>query len=219
MVAAVTIGQSPRPDIVADLAVLAPDVEWVQAGALDGLDAEVVAALAPADDDVPLITRAFDRTVVVGERAIAPRLQAAVDRAVTGARAVVILCAGDPPPLFAPVPVVWPGSLLDAVAASLAPGLRLNVFVPVDGQVERQRRRWHGRRVPVRVSVVAPYGETDFEAAGRAAQGTGDLTILDCLGYGLAHQRLVQRGAGHPVLSARSLAARVVAELVSPLSG
>jgi protein AroM len=214
VVAAVTIGQSPRPDIVGDLAVLLPGIEWVESGALDGLDGGAIAQLAPGQGDLPLVTRACGQTVTVGERALEKHLQAAVDRVSARARAVVILCAGDLPPLHAPVPVVLPGRLLDGVAAALASGRRLNVMVPLDGQVDRQRQRWHARRVPVRVSVVAPYGETDFEAVGRLAAGTGDLTILDCIGYSCAQQQAIRRGAGHAVLGARGLAARVLAEML-----
>ena len=43
----VTVGQAPRTDVVPDMATLLPDVEIVQAGALDGLDRAAIATLAP----------------------------------------------------------------------------------------------------------------------------------------------------------------------------
>lgn len=214
VVAAVTIGQSPRPDIVGDMAALLPGVTWLETGALDGMDDASIAARAPGDGDMPLVTRAGGRAIVVGEHAIIGDLQRAIDRVSSRAAVVLVLCAAELPPLFAPAPLVWPGRLLDAVAASLVTGRRLNVFVPHEGQIDAQRQRWHARRVPVHVSCVPPADSPDLDAIGRRASGTGDLSIMDCLGYTLAQQEGVRRAAGHPVLSARGIAARVLAEIL-----
>ncbi len=43
----VTVGQAPRADIVPDMAALLPDVDILEAGALDGLDRAAIARLAP----------------------------------------------------------------------------------------------------------------------------------------------------------------------------
>jgi len=59
-IAAITIGQSPRDDVIAELVSLVPGVRWVQAGALDGLDIEQIRALEPDPGDRPLVTRLRD---------------------------------------------------------------------------------------------------------------------------------------------------------------
>ena len=44
----ITVGQSPRSDVVPDMAaILGGDVEILEAGALDGLSREQIAPLAP----------------------------------------------------------------------------------------------------------------------------------------------------------------------------
>ncbi len=70
----ITVGQSPRSDVVPDMAeILGGDVEIVEAGALDGLDRERIATLAPEGDDEILVTRLTDgRSVFVGKTRMIP---------------------------------------------------------------------------------------------------------------------------------------------------
>jgi protein AroM len=54
----VTIGQTPRTDVVPEMAeVLGPGIEIVERGALDGLDIQAITALAPGPGDEVLVTR------------------------------------------------------------------------------------------------------------------------------------------------------------------
>ena len=66
----ITVGQSPRSDVVPDMAaILGGDVEILEAGALDGLSREQIAPLAPEGDDEILVTRLADgSSVFVGKR-------------------------------------------------------------------------------------------------------------------------------------------------------
>ena len=61
VVGLVTIGQSPRPDVVPDMAeITGPGVEIREAGALDGLGRAAIDALAPREGDEILVTRLAD---------------------------------------------------------------------------------------------------------------------------------------------------------------
>ena len=86
----ITVGQSPRSDVVPDMAaILGADADIVEAGALDGLDRGEIARLAPQGDDEIIVTRMRDGSpVFVGEdvKALDELPFAAVD---TIARAVV----------------------------------------------------------------------------------------------------------------------------------
>ena len=56
-VGTVTIGQAPRVDITPDLKTIIGDgIEIVEAGALDGLTKEQIAAMAPHEGDYVLVT-------------------------------------------------------------------------------------------------------------------------------------------------------------------
>src|SRR5262249_52962223 len=99
-VGVITIGQSPRDDVVPDMEKpLGPDFRIVQAGALDGLGHAEIAALAPTGDEFPLITRLRDGTsVVIGKERIIGRVQACLDDLGREASAFAIMCTGKFPP-------------------------------------------------------------------------------------------------------------------------
>jgi protein AroM len=217
VIAAVTIGQSPRPDIVGEIALFAPGATWIETGVLDGLDQAEVAALAPEKADTPLVTRAFGRTVIVGDHAIAGRVRQALCDAAAGADAVVLLCSGPFEALgsvASRVPIVVPGRVFDAVLLAVARESRLVVMVPHDGQVEGQARKWSDAGVPVSVLCAPPYAETDFPALGRRASECGDLVAMDCIGYSLTQRTAVAVASGLPTVLARSVAGRVLAEIL-----
>ena len=204
-IAAVTIGQSPRPDIVREIALFAPGAMWIETGVLDGLDQAEVAALAPGEGDTPLVTRAFGRTVIVGEHAIAGRVRQALCEAASEADAVVLLCSGPFDALgtvASTAPIVVPGRVFDAVLLAVARESRLVVVVPHEGQGEARRRKWDAAGVPVSVICAPPYAETEFAAVGRRAAELGDLVAMDCIGYSLAQRTAVAAASGLPTVLA-----------------
>ena len=77
VIGAVTIGQAPRVDIMPELtAILGPEVQVKEAGALDGLSKEEIAAFAPKAGDYVLVTRVADgSSVKVAEQYITPRIK------------------------------------------------------------------------------------------------------------------------------------------------
>jgi protein AroM len=219
-IAAITIGQSPRADAIEDMAPLLPGVSFIQAGALDRLDAAAIAALAPREGEFPLVTRLRDGgTVVVGEHAITPLMQEAVARVEKDADVVLVMCSGRFE-IASVRPLVFPGLVLGAVARALFAGRRVLVLTPHEGQVEPQKAHWRAQGVDPIVRFASPYAATDFAAIGREARGL-DVTavILDCFGYRVAMQAEVASASGLPSLLVRSLAARVIAELLMQPGG
>ena len=76
-----TIGQSPRIDILGDLLPLwGNHIEILEAGALDGLTMEEIEKMKPGPEDRMLVTRLADGTVVhVAEEALTDCLQEKID--------------------------------------------------------------------------------------------------------------------------------------------
>jgi protein AroM len=217
VIAAVTIGQSPRPDILGEIALFAPGATWIETGVLDGLDEAAVAALAPQEADTPLVTRAFGRTVLVGEHAIAGAVRRAIRDAASKADAVILLCSGPFDALGnveSRVPTVVPGRVFDAVLMAVAGPSRLVVMVPHEGQADAQRRKWNRAGIPVSVLYAPPYANADFATFGRRAAECGDLVAMDCIGYSLAQRTAVAAASGLPTVLARSVAGRVLAEIL-----
>lgn len=217
----ITIGQSPRVDVVPEMIpLLPPGCEIIEIGALDGLTEREIEQLAPQDGDYLLITRLADgRSVTVKRDAILARLQGCVDRLVArGADLVALLCTGDLPHLVSPVPLLLPQPLLyHTVAGLAAAGAKIGVMVPLLDQVEQMRRQWVELGVNPLMAPANPYGDgADWQDAARnlAAMGA-DLLVLDCLGYTQRAKQAVRQASGKPVILARNLLARVLCEMLS----
>ena len=215
-IAAVTIGQAPRPDVVPEMSALTPGVGWIEAGALDGFDDTALAAVECRPGDFPLVTRlASGRSVVVGELAIAPHLEGAVRRVEGAADVVVVLCTGE---FRVPCrrPLLVPYRLLSAAVTAIDTAGPVAILTPLADQAPAQVVRWRDRGLDALVIVASPYADTDFGAVGRQAREMGArVIVMDCLGYTLAMRAAVQSASERPTLLVRSLVARLAAELVA----
>ncbi|MFI5292119.1 MAG: AroM family protein, partial [Candidatus Limnocylindrales bacterium] len=176
-VAAVTIGQAPRPDLSeASRALLPSGIEIVEVGALDEIDADPLPP--PRPGGYPLTTRLRDGTpVTVDEAVLEPLVQAAVGRVeVDGVEAILLLCAGGFDRLMSAVPIVRP---FDAAVEALraVPARRIAVVVPVEAQVSPSMAKW--RAVDFEVGVVAGA----LEGVDPDRLGAVDAIVLDYVGH------------------------------------
>lgn len=215
---AVTIGQSPRTDIIPELrTVLGTEVEIVEAGALDGLAPDEIRALAPTPGDTVLVTRLRDGSGVrVGHQHVVPRLVRRVEEIAAGVDAVLLLCTGSFQPFRTQRPVLYPERLLFALVGAVARDGHLGVITPDAGQVVEQRARWSEVVRRVTVLAASPYAATEaLPALGRQLADAGaGLIVLDSLGYSLAMKQTVRQASGLPVLLPRTVLARTAAEML-----
>ena len=180
-VAALEIGQSSRPDLVAELrAALPDDVGILEVGALDGIDPATLPDIG-SDAANPLSTRLADgRHVIVDEAWIAPHLQAAVRRAESaGVDALLLLCAGGFQEAASDRPLIRP---TDAVAQVLRErGVQtMLVVVPWPGQIPASEAKWRALGFdPVMLAAPLPDGldEVVARAEGHVA------VVLDFVGH------------------------------------
>ena len=217
-VGAITIGQTPRDDIVGEMEkVLGAGVRIEQAGALDGLARDEIDALAPAPgDDDALITHLRDgATVLVAKRRIVPRLQACLDRLAAEADAFAILCAGAFPPFTSARPVLLPERCLAAVVEAAFDGGRLGVLVPIPHQLESSTKRWSRVDPRVLVTVASPYDDPArlIAASEELRRGGVSLVVMECQGFTSAMKSVVRDVTGAAALLPASVLARVLAEL------
>jgi protein AroM len=147
-IATVTIGQSPRPDLLEPLlARLSGDVEVVEVGALDQLTAATLPGGRARDDGVvagyPLSTRMRDgRSVTLDEADLAPLVQAAIARAErAGAEVTLLLCAGGFLSATAHGTLVRPFDAAVERLRSLG-ARRIAVIVPFEAQAGPAARKW-----------------------------------------------------------------------------
>lgn len=64
-IGALTIGQSPRNDLIPEIEAFFKGAEIIQLGALDGLSKEQIADLAPSGDDEILVSKLKDDSWVL----------------------------------------------------------------------------------------------------------------------------------------------------------
>lgn len=220
----VTLGQTPRTDLVPEIVRALPrPVEVRELGALDGLDDDAIGALGAGPDDQALVSRLRDGTqVVLGKRWVSERLQRLLDGidpsatdsgAASPPEATVLLCTGDFPGLRGRGLFLDAQHLVDhGVDALSQRASTVGVLVPL----HRQEGEHHyapsgGRRL--RTAHATPYGDDDFVAAGRALSDC-DLVVMHCMGYTEAQRGAVAEGSGRPVLLARRLVASALAQLL-----
>jgi protein AroM len=216
-----TIGQSPRPDGLArDVGAVLGGARVIERGALDGLSRSEVEAMRPGDDDYRLVTLLHDgRSVVIAKRHVLPRLQAQIDALEgQGVGVTLLMCTGEFPAFRHTVPLLAPQAALYAVVRALAEGGRVSSLTPLGSQVEQARRKWASLGVgDAFVTDADPYGERPLEAvaaAAAAARAAGATVLfLDCFGYDLAMRDAARDAFAGTVVLARSLAARLAAEV------
>jgi len=212
-----TIGQSPREDIVSEMIdLLGPSVGIVEKGALDGLSRTEIDKLKPEKNDFPLITRLKNGTpVVVGKKKIVPLVQKGVcELEKEGVEIVALLCTEDFPQIESRCPLLFPSKILFNAVLSLVEKEKLAIFVPMENQKERARKKWRRTGLKLTVEVLNPYGDfSEMEEALRQVKKERvDLIVLDCIGYTLKTKEKVGQETGKPVLLPRVLLARTIRE-------
>ncbi|HMF93717.1 MAG TPA: AroM family protein [Vicinamibacterales bacterium] len=212
----VTIGQTPRSDLVPEIQTWFGDRIGVEErGALDGLARHEIAAMTPRDGDHRLVTRLADGTeVVVRKDLVHARLQAIFDRLATGDfLCTVLLCTGHFPPFRVSGLFLDAQSIVDDSVAAIARHARsIGVMVPLEEQIDEFHFR-PGDGQTLKTSYASPYTPRRLEQAAADLAGT-DVIVMHCMGYTEAMRRTVADVSRRPVLLARRLVAAAVGQLV-----
>jgi protein AroM len=219
-IGAITIGQSPRVDVVPEMeTILGPGIAVLQAGALDGLTHGQINELRPGPDDLVLVSRLTDgSSVKLGESRILPRIQSCVTKLeAEGAELIVLICTGKFPVRFqSNRPLIYPQPILHAVAPKLAFNGKIGVINPDRDQLKQCREIWGQSVATVEAVAGSPYGAlAEISAAAHSLKGKPlDLIVMDCIGYTVAMKDLVREITGKPVILARTLIARIISEMM-----
>ncbi|HAF71545.1 MAG: AroM family protein [Acetothermia bacterium 64_32] len=213
----ITIGQSPRDDVVPELKTLLPkDVTIVEAGALDGLSREEIPP--PQAPERTLVTRMSDGTELAVDREfIHPRLEGAVRALEASADLIAYLCSGDLPDFPARVPLLIPYRLLEGYLKAVRFPGPIGLLVPAPAQVKPALEELESWGIPALGQAISPYSQAPKvgEAAAQLARKGAVAILLHCFGFSLAMREQAARASGLPVISVRSLLARALSELLA----
>lgn len=222
----ITIGQSPRDDVVPDMmAQIKADVEPVQRGAIDDLTLDEVRELAPQGDEPWFVSRMRDGTEVqLARRELIPRMQARVDELTElGVDLIVPLCSADWSALNSRVPFINPGRALSVINEALVrPDGRLGVVLPTEGQALRAQRRYATDGKQVITTFAQPYTTEDEQleqcrqAGELLARGDVDLIYMSCMGHTQKMRSVVRETSGRPTVTANGMLAALMSQALAP---
>lgn len=211
-VAAVTIGQAPRPDLLEPLlARLGAEAEVFEVGALDGLAADRLPGRA-GHAAYPLTTRLRDGSrVTLDEADLAPLVQEAIDRAENaGAAVTLLLCAGGFADVTARGPLIRPFEAAIAHLARLG-AQRVALAVPFEGQSGPAARKWAAAGFEVRTVVGDP-------ASIDPPDGV-DAIVLDYVGHPSGAVDALRARANVPVVDLGEVGAEAALAALAELAG
>jgi len=213
----VTIGQSPRKDVVPEIRqIVGNDVDIVERGALDGLSKDEIKSLAPTSDDHVLVTVVRNgEPVIVGESRILPRLKDCVHELTNQCDLIALLCTERFQQLTSRRIMLVPDVLVKGLVDGILGVGTLGVLTPSIDQKDQAFEKWRSPGRKVVVESASPYSEKD-EITASAKKLTAfhpDLVVLDCIGYRFKARRKVENITGKPTILPRSIIAHTILEL------
>ena len=218
-VAFVTIGQSPRPDVVPELLdETRTPITVTERGVLDGLSRAEIRAIAPGPGEERLVSRLADGTeVILGKPAIQARLRetfAELDE--QGFDLIVLLCTGHFDTFRMRTAFLEPQQVVDNFVLGPTNGVeRLGILLPNRQQIEE----FHGiAGRTTSFAYASPYRDDDgigeLRAASDALADAGAI-VMHCMGYSEAMRRAVMERVRCPVLLPRRIVAHAIDLLLS----
>lgn len=218
-----TIGESPRDDVVPEMAsVLGSHVAIREFGVLDGLTETAQAQLAPVPGQHRFATRRRDgRMAELGKEATEHRLADLMRQADDSGDydLLVPLCTGTAIPRLNTL-VVEPQQVVDQLIAALSRhARRIGVVVPLAAQLDTFHLDAEVS-AEIRLTHASPYAhaadtQQQLHAAGLQLAEV-DFIVMHCMGYRAWMRDAVAQAAQRPVLLSNQLVAQTLAQLLEP---
>lgn len=212
-----TIGQSPREDLIPEIKpLILPHIEIVEYGLLDNLSPEKIKLLRPEMKETPLVTRLRDGSQVqLSERKISEILPEAIDLMKTrmDVRAVGILCTHDFPKTKFSCTAIFPFDYLQFLIRHVLEVRSLGAVVPLESQIEMTKQKWEKEKTVVVAKSPYTEGKTWNEIANTFTQEKVEAVILDCIGYKIKDRQELQSLIHAPTLLPRAILAFAINQL------
>ena len=220
-IAFVTIGQTPRVDIVpemmADITQGLPEglIEVEEFGVLDGMSADELDAILASDGEHSFATRLANGDEIVSSK---PRTEEKLNRLLEhidglGFNLIVLLCTGTKIEPLKNTLVVEAQRIVDSTVEALAASARqLGVILPLERQINDFTER-HVLSGTPRLVAASPYAGDDMAGKAKALEGC-DLVVMHCMGYSKDMLDAVRESIDAPVLLSRRLVAGVVRQMI-----
>ena len=202
-----TIGQSPREDLVPEMnPFFLPQIQILEKGLLDNLSPEEIRRLKPKTGEIPLVTRLRKgSSVQLSEKKISSLLPEAIDsmKKKMKVKVVGVLCTHDFQKTEFPPWIIFPFNSLKFLITRIINIKCLGVVVPLEGQIDAAKKKWKKDKVIVEVKSPYARGKSWKEIAQNFSRKKVEVVILDCIGYKIKDKRALQKLLSVPVLLPR----------------
>ena len=204
VIGVLTLGQTPRPDLIEAVRSIVPGAELFIRGGFDGLSREEIETFrAGANPRYALMVRlASGETMDVDMYDLLPNLTKQAELlAKDGAKQIVLMCSGGFAEFKSPIPVIRPVSLFQAYAGILAVRKRVGILNPIQAQVAPAAAYWQNLGYATFSDFASPFKPDEVRVKAKAlAENDVDCIMLDCMGFTHESLRLVQEVVSVPVL-------------------
>ena len=216
----VTIGQSPRPDVIGEMErILGKGYEILEKGALDDFTLEDVQKIKIEEGQGVLVTRMRDGTEIkITHDIVNPVIQKRItELEAEGVELILLVCTGRFPEFKSNVLVVQPSNIIRGVTRAAIRKGRMASILPSMQQVGGSPREREEDGLVTYLDSASPYGPIEeVEKLGdRLAKQNVDLIVLNCMGFDQNHKRIIREKTGKPVLQSSAMVARALKELLS----
>jgi len=218
-IGAITIGQSPRNDIIPDLKKLIGLEKSIEVyGILDKLGMEEIKSLAPGRKDNVLMTRLRDgESVALGYDSVVKWIRECLtDLRIKGFEIIALLCTCHFSELEEEKGLVHTSKLIEEKIRKMIKKGRLGVLIPSSKQILQTKKRWRRPGVQVMVASASPYGKKEevISAARSLVDQRVDLIVLDCIGYNLSLYERLKKTFSIPMILPLELLAQGLKNLI-----
>jgi protein AroM len=216
-IAFLTIGQSPRIDIMKDIKSLLPsNIEIIEIGALDNLSEKEINSLAPSNKNEKeiLVSRLRNgKQVLINKKKLIPLIKKCIKNIEDHVDSIVLLCTDDFPEIKSKKILIKPSKLLNNFV-SIINGKILGIVVPIEKQINLAKKRW-SKIFPKKIIIhsYSPYTNEEIKIKDFEDFKFVDLIVLDCIGYTIEHKIYMYKTFKKPIILPRTLIARTINEI------
>ncbi len=188
----ITLGESPRVDIVPELIkIIGKDFDYREIGLLD--DVSDYKSIFPKSDDDLYVSRLNNgEQVKLSKKWAKNKIQ---NMNLSGNS--VILCTGD----FENINAIQPSKTVKWFFKSFLKINKMAIVCPLKEQIESLCTRWDSFAEEVDYYYYSPYDNKGVFPQKR----NYDFIYLDCMGYTLEHERVIGRNLNASIVSARKI--------------
>lgn len=206
-----TIGQSPREDILSEIRPLfLSHIEILEKGLLDNLTPVEIKGLRPKGEENMLVTRLRDGSQVqLSEKKISSLLPEAVDSMKSKMRVLAagVLCTNKFPRAKISFPVIFPYDYLNFLINHFFSVRNLGLVVPLKSQIAMAKKKWKKEKIVVEAKSPYAAPKSWEEIAGKFISEKVEAVILDCIGFRIRDKREIQNFLPVPILLPRTILA------------